>query len=159
MAVWHAGCFPSSCPPWLSHVSDLSDREPPNPPGRNTSHIQSTCYFSRTQGGRVSLIFFVFFHLFHETGVRLQTWMHNKSQSQKTSCLITWPPWGFDHTWDPSCQRERHNILAATFPEINNSLNMSAFLIHFLFHNCFGLLTNLCISPVAVFKYVIDQNI
>lgn len=136
---------------------------PPPPPARNTSHSQSTCYFSWTQGA--GFFYFLFFHLFHETGMRLQTCMHNKSQSQKTSCLLA-PSVG---VWSrlrsllskrtprhAGCYISRNKQVTE---HVSSVLETDYLIIHFLFHNCFGLLTNLCISPVALSRYVIDQNI
>lgn len=107
-------------------------------------------------GGLVSFLFF-FFHLFHETGVRLQTCMHNKRQSQKTSCLLA-PSVG---VWSRlrsllSKRTPRHpgryiSRNKQVTEHVSSVLETDYLIIHFLFHNGFGLLTNLCISPVALF--------
>lgn len=138
-----------------SHVSDLSDRIPP-PPLRETLHTVNPLVISPGPRG-AGFFSFLFFHLFHETGVRLQTCMHNKRQSQKTSCLLA-PSVG---VWSRlrsllSKRTPRHAGRYITWNKqvtehVSSVLWTDYLIIHFFFHNGFGLLTNLCISPLALF--------
>lgn len=145
-----------------SHMFLISVKE--SPPLWKTLHTVNPLVISPGPRG-AGFFYFLFFHLFHETGMRLQTCMHNKSQSQKTSSLLA-PSVG---VWSRlrsllSKRTPRHAGRSISrnkqvTEHVSSVLETDYLIIHFLFHNCFGLLTNLCISPVAFFKYVIDQNI
>lgn len=152
--------------PTLTLTCFWSQWQNPPPPSCEKHFTQSIhLLFLLDPGGRVSFVFFFFLIYFMKQACGFKPVCTARARVRKPPA--SWPPpWGFDPAWDPSCQKRtpRHagrytSRNKQVTEHVSSVLGADYLIIHSLFHNCFGLLTNLCMSPVALFKYVIDQNI